>query len=396
MNHFAEIFLDLFVVFVAAQVGAEISQRLKLPAVVGEIAAGSIVGASVLGWVHINEPLEVLAEIGVILLLFSVGLETRLDDLGKVGRVAVLAGVGGVLLPFVLGAAWGRLSGMDVPKSMFVAAAFVATSAGITARVLKDMGVLSQMESRIILGAAVIDDILAMLLLALVTALQAENGLNLAAIAFVAFQAVAFVALVGWIGPRVMRKASPWLDVPISPHSPLTICLALCLGLALAASFLGLAAIIGAFLAGMAAAETRQREALEHQLRPIMAFLVPFFFVITGAKVNLSDLGSLTALGALFIVTLLAVFGKLLGSGLGASALGRRSALIVGTGMVPRGEVGIIIASLGRQAGVFDGTTYTLIIAMSLLTAVIAPPALAAFIRRRTASPAGTEGLAEG
>ena len=95
MNHFAEIFLDLFVVFVAAQVGAEISQRLKLPAVVGEIAAGSIVGASVLGWVHINEPLEVLAEIGVILLLFSVGLETRLDDLGKVGRVAVLAGVGG-------------------------------------------------------------------------------------------------------------------------------------------------------------------------------------------------------------------------------------------------------------------------------------------------------------
>jgi Kef-type K+ transport system membrane component KefB len=387
MNHFAEIFVDLFVVFVAAQVGAEISQRLKLPAVVGEIAAGSVIGASVLGWVHINEPLEVLAEIGVILLLFSVGLETRLDDLAKVGRSAIMAGVGGVLLPFVLGAAWARLSGMDTAKSMFVAAAFVATSAGITARVLKDMGVLNQMESRVILGAAVIDDILAMLLLAFVTALQGGNGLNLAAIAFVALQAIAFVALVGWIGPKFMRKASPWLDVPISPHSPLTISLALCLGLALAASFLGLAAIIGAFLAGMAAAETRQREALEHQLRPIMAFLVPFFFVITGAKVNLGDLASLAALGALLIVTVLAVLGKLLGSGLGVLSLGRRSALIVGTGMVPRGEVGIIVASLGLQAGVFEGTTYTIIIAMSLLTAVIAPPALAVLLRREASSP---------
>jgi Kef-type K+ transport system membrane component KefB len=390
VNHFAEIFLDLFVVFVAAQVGAEVSQRLRLPAVVGEIAAGSVIGASVLGWVHINEPLEVLAEIGVILLLFSVGLETRLDDLAKVGRSAILAGVGGVLLPFVLGAAWARLSGMDTAKSMFVAAAFVATSAGITARVLKDMGVLNQMESRVILGAAVIDDILAMLLLAFVTALQGGNGLNLAAIAFVALQAIAFVALVGWIGPKFMRKASPWLDVPISPHSPLTISLALCLGLALAASFLGLAAIIGAFLAGMAAAETRQREALEHQLRPIMAFLVPFFFVITGAKLNLGDLASLAALGVLLIVTVLAVLGKLLGSGLGALSLGRRSALIVGTGMVPRGEVGIIVASLGLQAGVFESATYTIIIAMSLLTAVIAPPALAVLLKRGASSPVTT------
>jgi Kef-type K+ transport system membrane component KefB len=145
----------------------------------------------------------------------------------------------------------------------------------------------------------------------------------------------------------------------------------------------------------MAAAETRQRETLEHQLRPIMAFLVPFFFVITGAKVNLGDLGTLTALGALLIVTVLAVLGKLLGSGLGALSLGRRSALIVGTGMVPRGEVGIIIASLGRQAGVFEGPTYTVIIAMSLLTAVIAPPALAALLKGGAPSPVSTDRRAE-
>jgi Na+:H+ antiporter len=383
MNHFSEVFLGLLIVFVAAQVGAEIAQRLRLPAVVGEIVAGCIVGTSVLGWVRVSEPLEVLAELGAVLLLFSVGLETRLEDLGKVGRAATFVGVGGVILPFALGAAWGKLSGFDTPKALFMAAAFVATSAGITARVLKDMGVLDQVESRVILGAAVIDDILAMLLLALVTSLQAERAPNLIALLLVGLQAMAFVALVGWIGPKLLRKSSPWLEAPISPHSPLAISLALCLGLAVAASYLGLAAIIGAFLAGMAAAETTQRETLERQLRPIMTFLVPFFFVITGAKVNLADLGSLTALGALAVVTVLAVIGKLVGSGLGALSLGRMSALIVGTGMVPRGEVGIIIASLGQQAGVFTGSTYAIIIAMSLLTAVVAPPLLATLLAGR-------------
>jgi Kef-type K+ transport system membrane component KefB len=381
MSHIAEVFLGLFVVFVSAQVGAEIAQRLKLPAVVGEISAGIVVGGSVLGWVRLDEPLEVLAEIGAVLLLFSVGLETRIDDLRKVGRIATLAGLGGIILPFVLGAAWAMWSGLETPKALFVAAAFVATSAGITARVLKDLGVLNATTSRVILGAAVIDDILAMLLLAVVTSLQHDQVLVLLDLALLFLPAVAFVALIALVGTRVMRRSSALLDAPISPHSPLTIALALCLGLALAAVSLGLAAIIGAFLAGMAAGETRQREILEHRLQPILAFLVPFFFVVTGAKVNLADLGSLSALGALVVVTLLAVLGKLLGSGLGALSLGRKGALVVGTGMVPRGEVGIIIASLGQQAGIFDGRTYAIIIAMSLLTSVIAPPLLGLLLK---------------
>src|SRR5918994_6510791 len=168
MEHTTNILLGLFVVFVAAQVGAEIAQRLKLPAVVGEIAAGCLVGPAALGWVQINEPLEVLAEIGAVLLLFSVGLETRIGELKRVGRVAMLVGVLGVILPFGLGAAWATFSGFPTAKAMFVAAAFVATSAGITARVLQDLGVLGRIESRVILGAAVIDDILAMLLLGVV------------------------------------------------------------------------------------------------------------------------------------------------------------------------------------------------------------------------------------
>jgi Kef-type K+ transport system membrane component KefB len=376
MEHTTHILLGLFVVFVAAQVGAEIAQRLKLPAVVGEIAAGCLVGPAALGWVQVNEPLEVLAEIGAVLLLFSVGLETRVGELKRVGRVAMLVGVLGVVLPFALGAAWATWAGFPTARAMFVAAAFVATSAGITARVLQDLGVLGRIESRVILGAAVIDDILAMLLLGVVTALQGGGILNIGALVMVMVQAVGFVLLIGVLGPRVMRRSSPLLDAPINPLSPLTLCLAGCLGLAAAASYLGLAAIIGAFLAGMVAAESQQRHTLERQVQVLMALLVPFFFVVTGAKVELGQLASLPVLGTLLLVSGLAIVGKLVGCGVGALSLGKRSALIVGIGMVPRGEVGIIVASLGQKAGVFTGTTYDVIIAMSLLTSVIAPPLL--------------------
>ena len=369
--------LALFIVFVAAQVGAEVSSRLKMPSVVGEIAAGVIVGPGVLRWVSVNEPLQVLAEIGAVMLLFAVGLETRIGDLKKVGRVAAQVGTLGLILPFVLGAAWAMNAGFPLNKSLFVAAAFVATSAGITARVLSEMGVLGRVESRVILGAAVIDDILAMLLLGVVTALSQGQSVDRAQLGLVLVQAVGFVLLIGVVGTKLSaRRGSAILDGPINSHSPLTVSLALCLGLAALAAHLGLAAIIGAFLAGMVAAETRQRQQLERQMQVVMSFLVPFFFVVTGAQVQLAALASLSALGTLVLITILAVVGKLVGCGLGARSLGQQSALIVGVGMVPRGEVGIIVASLGRSAKVFSDEVYALIIAMSLLTSVIAPPIL--------------------
>jgi len=376
VHHTTEILLGLFIIFVAAQVGAELAQRLRLPAVVGEIAAGIVVGPSVLGWIHINEPLLVLSEFGAVLLLFSVGLETRVGELRRVGLMATLVGVAGVVLPFVIGAAWAILSGFPTPKAMFIAAAFVATSAGITARVLQDLGALSRIQARVILGAAVIDDILAMLLLGVVTSLQSGGAVNVGALVMVLVQAIGFVAVIALVGTRLMRRSSRLLDAPINPLSPLTLSLAGMLGLAAAASKLGLAAIIGAFLAGMVAAESTQRHALEKQIQPIMALLVPFFFVVTGAQVELAALATPSALLMLLVVTVLAVIGKLVGCGLGAWKLGRRSALIVGVGMVPRGEVGIIVASLGQQAGIFSGSVYAIIIGMSLLTSVLAPPVL--------------------
>ncbi len=392
MHHGADILLALFAIFVAAQIGAEIAQRLKLPGVVGEIVAGCAIGPGALGLVSVDQiasgtPLDVLAEIGVVLLLFSVGLETRLDDLKKVGRSAFLVGVLGVIVPFALGALWAHGSGFEWTKSMFVAAAFVATSAGITARVLQELGVLDRIESRVILGAAVIDDILAMLLLGIVTSLQGGAGVDVAGLALVLAQAIGFVAVIGWVGTRVMRKRADWLDRPINPLSPLTISLAICLGLAWLSTGFGLAAIIGAFLAGMIASETHQREELEHQMQPLLALLTPFFFVVTGAKVDLGVFASGAALWMLLVVTLIAIVSKLVGGFLGALSLGRRGAAIVGVGMIPRGEVGVVIASLGLGAGVFTNQTYAVIVAMSLLTSIVTPPVLALLLKRDASRP---------
>ncbi|WP_266181881.1 cation:proton antiporter [Dyella humicola] len=387
MHHAGDILLTLFIVFVAAQIGSEIAQRLKLPGVVGEIAAGCVIGPSVLGWIVPDQiaagtPLDVLAEIGVVLLLFSVGLETRLEDLKKVGKVAFLVGVLGVIVPFGMGSLWAHGSGFDWSRSLFVAAAFVATSAGITARVLQELGALQRVESKVILGAAVIDDILAMLLLGVVVSLQGGEGFDPIHLLTVLVGAIGFIAVIGIGGARVMRWNSSWLDKPQHPQSALAIVLALCLGLAYVSTRFGLAAIIGAFLAGMIASETRQQHTLEKQTQPLLALLTPFFFVITGSKIDLHLLANAETEIMLLVVTLIAIASKLIGGFLGALSLGRRSATIVGFGMVPRGEVGVVIASLGLTAGVFTDRIYAIIVAMSLLTAMITPPVLAWLLRR--------------
>jgi Kef-type K+ transport system membrane component KefB len=401
MQHASDILFTLFVVFIAAQLGGEIAQRLKLPGVVGEIAAGCVIGPSLLGLITpdqiaIGTPLDVLAEIGVVLLLFSVGLETRLEDLKKVGKMAFLVGVLGVAIPFGMGSLWAHGSGFSWDKSLFVAAAFVATSAGITARVLQELHALQRIESKVILGAAVIDDILAMLLLGVVVSLQGGGGFDPTHLVAVLVGAVGFIAVIGWGGTRVMRWNSDWLEKPRDPHSPLMIVLAMCLGLAYLSTLFGLAAIIGAFLAGMIASETQQRQTLEKQTMPLLALLTPFFFVVTGSKIDLHELASADALIMLAVVTAIAIVSKLIGGWLGSLSLGRRSATIIGFGMVPRGEVGVVIASLGLAAGVFNNRMYAIIVAMSLLTAMVTPPVLAALLKRMGndagAPPADTGG----
>lgn len=394
MNHATDILLSLFLVFIAAQVTSELAQRMKMPGVVGEIIAGVIIGPSVLGWIAPGQVLDALAEIGVVLLLFAVGLETRLEDLKRVGLAAFMVGVLGVVFPFGGASLWAHIEGFAWDKSMFIAAAFVATSAGITARVLQEMKVLQRKESRVILGAAVIDDILAMLLLGIVVSLQGSNGsssdLGPSHFIIILVEAVGFVLVIGWFGTHVARRRSAWLDKPLNPMSSLNIVLALCLGLAWLSTKFGLAAIIGAFLAGLIASETDKREQLEHQTRPLLALMTPFFFVITGSKVDLRLLVTPEALWLLTLATVLAVITKFIGGYLGALTLGNRSAMAVGMGMVPRGEVGIVVASLGLAAGVFSNLIYAVIVAMSLLTSIVTPPALA-WLLRYAEEPAADE-----
>jgi Kef-type K+ transport system membrane component KefB len=382
-----QVLLALLIVFVAGLVGSEISQRLQMPSVVGQIAAGILIGPSVWNWAAPNEPMEVLSELGAIILLFSVGLETRLADIRKVGRIAMVVGMLGVIVPFIAGGAWALASGFSVPKAAFVAAAFVATSAGITARVLQELKVMSSEEAKIILGAAVIDDVLAMLILGVVTALQTEAGVDFVNLLIVLVQAVGFVGLVAILGTKIMRRSNELLDGPMDAESPLSLSLAICLGLAVAAAFIGLAAIIGAFLAGMILAETRHRHEIERQTKAILTFFLPFFFVVTGMMVQVSALASWPAIGTVLLVTVLALLSKLIGCGLAARSRGRTSAAIIGIGMVPRGEVGIIIASLGKQAGVFPAPVHATIIAMSLLTAVVAPPVLKKLFAKKKDEP---------
>lgn len=400
--HHTDILFALFAVFVAAQVGGELAQRLKLPSVVGEIIAGCLIGPSALGWLSVEQiapgtALDVLAEIGVVLLLFSVGLETRLEDLKKVGAVAFAVGAIGVLVPFGMASVWAHGTGFAWDRSLFVAAAFVATSAGITARVLQELGALQRLESKVILGAAVIDDVLAMLLLGVVVSLQGGGVFSISHLLLVLAGALGFIAVIGWGGTRVMRWNSRWLDKPMHRHSPLVIVLALCLGLAWLSTLVGLAAIIGAFLAGMIASETRQRETLERETAPLLALLTPFFFVVTGSKVDLHALAGADALLMLGVVMVIAVVSKFIGGWLGAIPLGSHSATIIGVGMVPRGEVGIVVATLGLAAGVFDDRIYAVIVAMSLLTSVVTPPVLAWLLKQpwHSNSGAGTQALGD-
>ncbi|MBN8884407.1 MAG: cation:proton antiporter [Rudaea sp.] len=380
MQHGTDILLSLFVIFVAARVAGWLARAIKLPGVVGEIVAGCVIGPSVLGWIAPSEPLEVLSEIGVVLLLFAVGLETRIDEMKRVGRSAFFVGLLGVIVPFLFGSIWAHGSGFDWAKSLFIAAAFVATSAGITARVLQELGVLQREESRVILGAAVIDDILAMLLLGIVTALQAGENVQFGKLAIVLLEAIGFVVVIGLLGTRLARRSGPKLDARKIDLLPAA--LALCLGLAFLSTQFGLAAIIGAFLAGMVASETPQHKKLEHDTQPLLMLMTPFFFVLTGAKIELQQLASADALLTLAVITAIALVSKLIGGGLGALALGKRGALIVGIGMMPRGEVGVVIASLGLAAGVFSPRTYALIVAMSLITSIVTPPLLALLFKR--------------
>ncbi|HEY3240755.1 MAG TPA: cation:proton antiporter, partial [Acidimicrobiia bacterium] len=257
---------------------------------------------------------------------------------------------------------------------------------GITARVLSDLGVVSAVESRIIIGAAVVDDVLGLLVLAVVSGF-ADGDVSVPGIVVISLEAVGFVVVLGLLGVRMVNAAAARIEATRIQRGPLAAALAVCLGLAALADAVGLAAIIGSFLAGMAFAEVRPRWDLENQVEPVYQLLVPFFFVVTGARVDIGRLTDPSSLGMVAAVTGLAIVGKLIGCGGAAWGMGRRSVAIVGVGMVPRGEVGIIVASVGLAEGVIGQELYGVVVAMSIITTLAAPPVLKALFSGRVAAP---------
>jgi len=333
--------------------------------------------------VEVGEVIEIFAELGVIFLLFWVGLETRISDIREVGRTALLVGVLGVALPFAGGLGLGAGLGEDAGTTVFLGAALVATSVGITSAVLIDLGVLGSRPSRTILGAAVIDDILAMIVLAVAVGIAGGEGTGapqvgneVTSIVVVAALAAAFVAFFALGGTRVMQRWPRLLKEPRFSESPLLPAVIVCLGLAAFAAQIGLAAIIGAFLAGMMVAETKEQHPIEDEVAPLYAFFPPFFFAFIGLELDLAELADAETLGLLALVTAVAAVTKLAGAWLGARSMGGREALFVGVGMVPRGEVGIIVAGIGQAAGVIDAQLFAVIVGMSVATTLLAPPLL--------------------
>ncbi|HSE23459.1 MAG TPA: cation:proton antiporter [Pyrinomonadaceae bacterium] len=370
------VLLTLFIMLVGAKLMAELFERLRQPAVAGEILAGVIIGPSLLGWAIPSEITGLLAEIGVIFLLFNVGLETKPAAIFKVGKHAALVAVLGVVTPLLGGWLLMRAWGGTSIEALFVGTAMVATSVGITARVLSGLGLLDAPTARIILGAAVIDDILGLLVLAVVSSMAAGT-VNYLEILTTAGLAIGFTAFIALVGAPVITRVAPGVDRLRSGHGMFILGLVLCLGLSVAAAYIGVAAIIGSFLAGMALAEAAEDHPQMHrQINGVTEFLVPFFLVNIGMQLRLDVFRSSSVIILCLLVTLVAIITKLLGCGVAAFNLGVTRAAQVGMGMVPRGEVGIIVAQIGLSLAVIGAELYGVVLFMAVATTLVAPPFL--------------------
>ena len=412
-DNIVDILLALVVILVAAKLGGDAAARINQPAVLGELVVGVVLGNLFLVGLHVFEPIkhyhtiQLLAEIGVILLLFEVGLESNLGEMMKVGLSSLLVATLGVIAPFFLGWGVGAWFYPDhsVYMHIFLGATLTATSVGITARVLKDIGKIQTSESKIILGAAVIDDVMGLIILAVVTGIIAaaahtgggEGGLSSLGVLWIVAKAILFlggaIVVSRLIYPRMFRVAN-YLRV----HGMLLITgLVTCFIMAVLAAKAGLAPIVGAFAAGLVLDEVYYRDLpnltrhhLEESLEPIGTFLVPIFFVHMGMLVDLTTFGQATVLGFAAVLTVAAVLGKQLSSG-GVVTRGANR-WIVGLGMIPRGEVGLIFASIGLgltlgEEHIVTPEIYSAVVIMVIVTTMMTPPVLTWAFRRGNGEP---------
>jgi len=375
MENITQILFSLFLIYASAKLLGELFERFKQSALIGEIIAGVLLGPQVLNLIGTSEIFPVLAQIGAIFLLFTVGLQTKVEDIMTVGRTSLVVAFLGVIFPFIFGYLYILIINHSTVEAMFIGAAMVATSVGITARVFADLGIIETKVARVILGAAVIDDVIGLVVLAIVTGLG-KGALSFVKIGLITLEAIGFIAFLILIGRRVVYRMIPRVASFRTRDAVFSLAILFCLLLSVVASYIDLAAIVGAFLAGMVLAELNIEFNLSVKTESLYNFLVPFFFVILGSWVDLTIFTRPALLWAALVITIFAVIGKLLGCGLGALNLGKRDALMVGFGMVPRGEVGMIIASIGLNMKAIRSDLYTVIIFMVMATTLVTPPIL--------------------
>jgi Kef-type K+ transport systems, membrane components len=403
-----QILLMLFVIFILAYAASAVFNRFGIPGLIGEIFIGIAIANIAFGdWSFremlglqtgsMNEEiLEVLAELGVIFLLFAVGLETKVCNLLSVGKTAFYVALLGVIIPFILGYAFIMYYDGNTYHAMFIGAAMVATSVGITARVIKDMELTEKKESRIIIGAAVIDDIMGMIVLAVVAGMAKTGEFKIGDILLISISAVLFVILIILFCMKGIPKIKEYScrrkecgkDTNVNM---LALSIIVCLGLAAMSQYIGLAAIIGAFLAGMLFADCSCEWKLPDKVEALNVFLVSFFFVSVGFKIDLSSMTSeILMIGIVIII--LAVISKYVGCYIGSKAdktMEKDSSNIIGIGMVPRGEVGIIVASIGLSVGVLSNSLYSVVVVMSIVTTIIAPIFLSRAFKKKYITTSG-------
>ncbi|MEM7008839.1 MAG: cation:proton antiporter [Thermodesulfobacteriota bacterium] len=397
-----QFFLALVCILVFSKIFGELAERIKQPSVLGELVAGVVLGGSVLAIVPSvsgmigYDTFHLLAEVGVAILLFEIGLETDLRDLIKVGFKSTLVAIVGVVLPFALGFGsivafehMGLLGGSDPNLNFLIAltagATLTATSVGITARVLSDMNKLQSGEAKIILGAAVIDDILGLIILGVVSGLiQASSSgdggsVSTLSVGIIFLKAFGFLIVAIVVGNLISKKLFDLIEMMRVRGVLLLSALSFAFIFAFLASLVGLAPIVGAFAAGLVLANTNQFKTIEHNLKPVSDFFTPIFFIMVGAAVDVSVFNpfvseNIPILLIALILFVVAVIGKFV-SGFVIFEKGINKS-VIGVGMIPRGEVGLIFAQVGLTYGVFNSQLFSAVTVMVMLTTFIAPPLL--------------------
>lgn len=403
-GHFSieQFFIALACILIFSKIFGELAERIKQPSVLGELVAGVLLGGSVLAIVPSvsgmagYDTFHLLSEVGVTILLFEIGLETDLRDLIKVGFTSTLVAVVGVVVPFVLGFGsvvafehFGLLGGSDPHLNLLIAitagATLTATSVGITARVLSDMDKLQSGEAKIILGAAVIDDVLGLIILGVVSGLIEASGsgdgagISTLGVGIIFLKAFGFLVLAILIGNLISKKLFNVVQMMKVRGVLLLSALSFAFIFAFLSSLVGLAPIVGAFAAGLVLANTNQFRSIEENLKPVSDFFTPIFFIMVGAAVDVSVFNpfvskNIPILSIALILFVVAVVGKFV-SGLAVFQKGIKKS-VIGVGMIPRGEVGLIFAQVGLTYKVFTSELFSAVTVMVMLTTFIAPPLL--------------------